>query len=395
MEMIKNLFRANFFTTGLAMFAMFFGSGNLIFPVAIGQMAGDQNGWAMAGLFITAVLVPFLTLGLMLLFDGDYHRFFQKVGVVPGKVIAFTTLALIGPFGVLPRCIAFSYSTFSIYFDTISLVEYSTIACILIFVMSVKKSEVVGIIGNFLTPLLLISLLAIIVRGLQADHIALPGSAAESNLTMMGRGFVEGYKTFDIFAALFFATAIMPAFRKVLGSRMDTCKKSLMTLAVRSSLVGMTLLFAVYAGLSFVSANLRGGLVGVSGDKLLGIISTLTMGSTAGLVANAVVSLACLTTGISLAVVSAEFFRRDVFFHKVSYFNCLLLTMIISLIFSWLGFSGIMRLVIPVLMVICPAVITLVIVTGLNYFYGFRFIKTPVYCVFALSLMVTIFGFGA
>src|SRR5690606_1487922 len=99
MEMIKNLFRANFLTTGLAMFAMFFGSGNLIFPVAIGQMAGEQNSWAIMGLFITAVLLPFATLCLMLLYNGDYHRFFQKVGVVPGKVITFTTLALIGPFG--------------------------------------------------------------------------------------------------------------------------------------------------------------------------------------------------------------------------------------------------------------------------------------------------------
>lgn len=268
MEVIKNLFRANFFTTGLAMFAMFFGSGNLIFPVAIGQMAGGQNGWAISGLFVTAVFLPFFTLTLMLLFNGDYDRFFQKVGVVPGKLVAFSALALIGPFGVLPRCIALSYSTFSIFFSSVGIFEFSVAACILVFLCSVKKNDVVGLIGNFLTPFLIISLVVIIVRGLTIPGMPLESVNNESNLSMVMHGFVEGYKTFDIFAALFFAAAIMPAFNDVLGNKADT--KALMSLAIRSSLVGMALLFAVYAGLSYVASNLRGGLVDVSGDKLLG-----------------------------------------------------------------------------------------------------------------------------
>lgn len=388
--MLKNLFRANFFTTGLAMFSMFFGSGNLIFPVGVGQVAGDQNIWAMAGLFITAVFLPFFTLGIMLLFDGDYRRFFQKIGVVPGKIIAFAILGLIGPFGVLPRCIAFSYSTFSIYFPEISLVHYSLVACVIVFFMSVKQNDVVGLLGNFLTPLLIVALVVVICQGLSADHVSLQNEAVVSNWSMFQYGFIEGYKTFDIFAALFFATAIIPAFHNVLGNDLSKCKKSLMKLAFYSSLVGGFFLLAVYAGLSFTSANLRGVLVGVPGDRLLGVISTLTMGDAAGLVANAVVSLACLTTAITLAVVSAEFFKRDVFFYKVSYFNCLLLTMIISLAFSLMGFDGIMMIVIPALKVICPAVIMLILVNTLNYFYGFKIIKTPVYVVFALSLLVTI-----
>lgn len=388
MEVIKNLFRANFFTTGLAMFAMFFGSGNLVFPVAIGQMAGAQNAWAISGLFITAVFMPFFTLALMLLFNGDYDRFFQKVGVIPGKLVAFCALALIGPFGVLPRCIALSYSTFSIYLPSVGIFEFSLAASIIVFLCSVKKNDVVGLIGNFLTPILIVSLIVIIARGLSFPHIPLDSTADASNLQMAMRGFVAGYETFDIFAALFFAAAIIPAFNDVLGKGAHT--KALMSLAIRSSLVGMFLLFAVYAGLSFVASNLRGGLVGVSGDKLLGMISTITMGSTAGLFANLVVSLACLTTAISLAVVSAEFFKREVFFNRISYANSLLIVMLITLGFSTLGFSGIMRLVLPVLMVMCPAVITLIIVNALNYFYGFKYIKTPVYAVFIASLIYTL-----
>jgi len=388
MKVIENLFRANFLTTGLAMFAMFFGSGNLIFPVAIGRMAGEQNGWAMLGLFFTAVLLPFATLCLLLLYNGNYNHLFQKIGVLPGKVIAFATLALIGPFGVVPRCIAFSHSTLSIYVHSISLVEYSAIACIIVFLLSIKRNDVVGIIGNLLTPILLVCLVVIIFRGIGVGPADLKEASSESVLTMIQHGFIAGYKTFDIFAALFFAGAIIPAFRQVLGQRMHDDKKSLMSLAVRSSIVGMILLFLVYAGLSTVAANLRGALATVPEDKLLGVIASMTMGQQAGLIANVIVTLACLTTAISLAVVSAEFFRKEIFFNRVSYVNCLIVTMLISFAFACLGFSGIMRLVIPILMVLCPAVITLIIVSGLNYFFGFKYIKTPVYIVFAISLMM-------
>lgn len=386
--MIKKLLEVNFVTTGLAMFAMFFGSGNLIFPVVVGQIAGKQNLYAMFGLFFTAVLMPFAALCLMLLYNGNYHRFFHKIGLFTGKFVAFITLALIGPFGVMPRCIAFSFSTLSIYTDSINLFMYSLLSCLLIYFLSVKENSVVNIIGNFLTPILIVSLIIVIVKGLSADHIPL---LAEQNLPMLSMikyGFLEGYKTFDIFAALFFSSAIIPSFRQVLGD--SDCKKKLMALAVKSSLLGMLLLFAVYVGLSFVAANLRGGLVLVPQDKLLGVISTMTMGSTAGLFANLVVSLACLTTAISLAVVSAEFFKKEVFFNRLSYKNCLMITMIITWLFSLLGFNGIMAIILPILMVVCPAVIMLVLLNALNYFYGWKYIKIPVYLVFMISLLARI-----
>lgn len=386
--MIKKLLEVNFVTTGLAMFAMFFGSGNLIFPVVVGQIAGKQNLYAMFGLFFTAVLMPFASLCLMLLYNGDYHRFFHKIGSFTGKFVAFVALALIGPFGVMPRCIAFSFSTLSIYTDSINIFIYSLLSCLLIYFLSVKENSVVNIIGNFLTPILIVSLIIVITKGLSADNIPL---LTEQNLPMLSTikyGFLEGYKTFDIFAALFFSSAIIPSFRQVLGG--SDCKKKLMALAVKSSLLGMFLLFAVYVGLSFVSANLRGGLVSVPQDKLLGVISTMTMGSTAGLFANLVVSLACLTTAISLAVVSAEFFKKEVFFNRLSYKNCLIITMIITWLFSLLGFNGIMAIILPILMVVCPAVIMLVLLNALNYFYGWKYIKIPVYLVFMISLLARI-----
>lgn len=388
MEIVKGIFRANFFTTGLAMFAMFFGSGNLVFPVGIGKMVGEEVAWAIFGLFITAVLIPFSTLCLMLLFNGDYDQFFSKIGVVPGKIVAFTTLLLIGPFGVLPRCIAFSYSTFSIYFSSISLPIYAVISCVLIFILTVKENDVVGILGNFLTPILLFSLAMMIVKGLMMETIPDTSLVHAGPLSTIKLGFLEGYKTFDIFAALFFSGAIIPAFRNVLGDKLDQCQGSLMKLAIKSSLVGMAILLVVYGGLGLIAARFGGALIDIPPEKLLGHIANIVMGKTAGLVANSIVSLACLTTAISLALVSAKFIKREIFRERVSYLSSLLLTMVISLVFSLLGFNGIMRMVMPLLMVMCPSVITLVMMNALNYFFGFKYVRTPVYAVFFISLMV-------
>lgn len=390
MKLMKTLFQANFFTAGLAMFAMFFGSGNLIFPVGIGRIAGEQNIWAMSGLFVTAILVPFSGLCLMLLYNGQQKLFFSKIGALPGKLVALLIIALIGPFGVLPRCIAFSYATFSIYFENVGITVFSAVSVALIYLFSFKKSDVVGLIGNVLTPILLLSLAVVIGKGIYAEPVLIDGADLHATAWQMVKfGFIEGYKTFDIFAALFFASAIIPSFKNVLGEKIAN-KKELFLLALKSSLVGIVLLFSVYVGLSYVAVNLRGALGDIPGEKLLGIIATLTMGKTAGLLANSVVFLACLTTAISLAVVSAEYFKSEIFRDKLSYIRSLQMTLAITFIFSIMGFEGIMRMVLPVLMVLCPAVIALMVANALNSLVKFPYVKLSFYVALLISLVVNL-----
>ena len=51
--------RAQECSNDVAMFAMFFGSGNLIFPLKIGAYSGENYLIAGLGFFFTAVIVPF------------------------------------------------------------------------------------------------------------------------------------------------------------------------------------------------------------------------------------------------------------------------------------------------------------------------------------------------
>ena len=56
--------------TGLMLFALFFGAGNLIFPAMLGQSAGTHLWSASLGLIITGIGLPFITYNIGLWFFG-------------------------------------------------------------------------------------------------------------------------------------------------------------------------------------------------------------------------------------------------------------------------------------------------------------------------------------
>ena len=48
--------RTRFIAIGSMLFALFFGAGNLIFPAAMGQAAGENVWWAVLGFCVRALL---------------------------------------------------------------------------------------------------------------------------------------------------------------------------------------------------------------------------------------------------------------------------------------------------------------------------------------------------
>src|SRR3982751_6596397 len=91
--------RPSSWTTGLALFSMFFGAGNLIFPLLVGVQAGSHHTAAGVGLGISAVLFPLLGLFAMMRYGGDLRAFLARLGRWP----AFAVMALLymtqGPLG--------------------------------------------------------------------------------------------------------------------------------------------------------------------------------------------------------------------------------------------------------------------------------------------------------
>lgn len=383
--MKNGLAKTNTLATGLAMFSMFFGAGNVVFPLGLGQYAKDHNFYAILGLLITAVGVPFAGLISITLYNGDYKKFFGRIGTVPGFIVSAIILGLIGPFGAIPRCVVLSYSTMKSYLpEGFSLTWFSLISCALIFILTIKRNRIIDILGFFLTPILLASLAIIIIKGLIASPSLEP--SGHSKLAVFLQGIKEGYQTMDLLAAFFFSSVVIDCLRKDIDITIQKNYKDTIFLSLKASLIGAFLLSLVYIGFSFVAAFYSPLLKETPQGELPAMIAYHVLGPLA-IAAQVAVILACLTTVIALASVFAEFLHKDIFLDKVGYGESLFITLIITFFISTLNFTGIVNFLQPILQVCYPALIVLCIVNILHKLYHFSWIKTPVFVTFFLSLI--------
>ena len=150
---------------GFSIFSMFFGSGNLVFPLQIGVETGNRWLIGFLGLFLTGIILPFLGLFVVKLHKGSYADFFGDAGTLARWLLPLFTLSLLGAFGVVPRCIAVAYGGIEHIFPNTSLQLFSMLFCVLCFVMCLSDRIMITLLGKWLTPILLLCLTILIVVG--------------------------------------------------------------------------------------------------------------------------------------------------------------------------------------------------------------------------------------
>lgn len=379
MEKIKG----NWFYNGLAMFSMFFGAGNVIFPLIVGRHVEGRIPFALIGLFLTAVLVPFSGLMSITLFQGDYVRFFKRTGRVTGAFITVLVLALIGPFAGIPRCITLTYSTLNVYFPGLSLIIFSAISCCVILLCCIRKQKILDLLGYVLTPLLLCFLGIFIIKGILTPTP--PTEFPIGDLEAFKYGLIEGYNTMDLLAAFFFSSIIC---LKLKNDNIGHASPNAISIhLLKASLVGAVLLGLVYVGFGFVSSVFSGDLQGVESDQLLGAVGGVVLGPIAGIVVSFTVALSCLTTAIALSLVSSDFIQNYLFGGKVNYIYCLIGVLIVTFCISTLKFNGIVKLIFPILNVCYPALLMLSILNLAYKLFDFKPVKLPFFVVLLIALI--------
>lgn len=384
--------KTSIWSIGLSMFAMFFGAGNIVFPLALGQMTQDQNLFAIFGMMITAILVPLAGLLSMMLFEGNYNSFFQRIGKIPGSILIILILILIGPFAGSPRCVTISFSTLSALgigqIPGVSLLTFSLLSCLLIYLFTFKPNKILTLLGYVLTPMLLLSLATIVVKGL----LSLPERAhvIDGHWQPFSIGFLGGYNTMDLLASFFFSSVVLVCLKKRFeGDKQLTLKenKRLLLVAVFGSFIAAALLATIYVSFSYLSAGYSQSLQNIPESQILGTLTYQLLGPYAGMIAGLSVSLACLTTEIALTVVFAQFLQKNIFKDKISYHTALIVTLAITFCVSTLRFEGISAFVAPILQMCYPALILLAILNLLYKLYGFKPVRIPVYCAFVAGVI--------
>lgn len=339
-------------TIGFALFAMFFGAGNLIFPPFLGWEAG--NTW-IAG-FLCFI---FIDIGMSLLAMIAISKSEQGAEGLTGRLgekVSFVLLALnclcIGPFVAVPRTASITYEVGI----APNLGEVNSWLCTglffaVVFLLSVRQSKVVDIVGKFMAPVMFAALLVLIIKGF-ATPVGEIGPSEELS-TVVRSGLLSGYQTMDMMAAYIFSVTILMTIRQK-GYSSQTQQSALI---LRGGVVATVLLFVVYGGLAYIGATASVSVTEeLSQAQLLILLTGRLLGKPGMILLGVIVAFACLTTAVGLLTSIASFFTEKL---GVRYEILVTLFTAVSWLISNFGTAAIISMAAPVLDLIYPVLIVL------------------------------------
>jgi branched-chain amino acid:cation transporter, LIVCS family len=383
---IRKLYYSPVVATALALFAMLFGSGNIAIPLGLGRDVGSMATYAMIGFFLAAVMVPVLGIIAMGLYEGDYQAFMERTGTIPGKLIVALCLFVMGPLCIIPRCIALSYLAISWIMPDISLFTFAFCVSCLIFLITIRQNAVVGILSRYLGPIKLILLLAVIVKGFFTEPLVAP--CFLTGWKTFSRGIFEGYGTLDLLGVIFFSGMLLHNIKQDEQGHVRSARAKL-KLLIKAGALGAILLGILYAGF-IVVASLQSGteacLVAQEG-QLLSVLATIILGAGGGTLASITLALACLTTAVALTTIFADYLTHQLVRFSVPYKISLLITLMIATAFANYGFAGIKALLLPIVVVLYPALIVLTCTNILYKMWNVECGKFPFYITLFIALV--------
>ncbi|KMT21092.1 branched-chain amino acid transport system II carrier protein [Clostridium cylindrosporum] len=350
---------------GFALFAMFFGAGNLIFPPSLGLSVGDAWLPGMIGFIITGIGLPLLGIIAASKAGGSVRDVGDKVSKGFSKVFAIAILLAIGPLFAIPRTAATTFEVGIKPFVGTSSTLMITICSIIFFLITVyftiNPTTVVDKVGKILTPFLLIALLVIIVKGI----ITPIGTPINTGVTgSFGKGFIEGYNTMDALASLVFAGIVI----KYFVDKGYSDIKSQVSLTIKAGIVSSIGFIIVYGGLTYIGATTSGVYkAGMDQTALTINIARSLLGTTGQSVLSVAVALACLTTAVGLTATCGEYFS-NLTKGKVSYKAMVIIVSVFSCVMSVVGVSTIVKISVPVLVLLYPVAAVLMVLTVFDKF---------------------------
>ena len=366
---------------GFALFAMFFGAGNLIFPPFLGNAVGSQYLIASIGFICTGVGLPLLAIIAASKGDGTFETMASKIS--PKFSVIFTTLLFlaIGPMLAIPRTAATTYElAVQPNFPGISPLVWMVIYFSLNLVFVLNRSTIIDSIGTYLTPILIVILGIIIIKGI----ISPIGEIMYTNTpNVLASSLTEGYQTMDALGGLLFAGMIA-------GSIISKgySKKDVIPMTLKSGFIAILGLAFVYGGLIYLGAQTSGSFTGeLTKTNVLLFISNRILGNVGSIVIGIAMALACLSTSIGLLSTGCEFFEK-LSKGKLPYKLNAIVISLISIIIGSLGVDKIVVISGPILNLLYPVAITLIFTTLFDeYITNLKAVKLGVYTSLVFGIL--------
>lgn len=372
--------------TAFALFALFFGAGNLLLPPLLGHNAADNWLWVALGFAITAVVIPIIGIYAHAKLQGSMYDFGKKVSPLFSRVFCVVVYAI----SIAIPSPRTASATHEIAIDPMfgnpawvtSLVYFGLV---LVFVLN--RSKIMSFIGKYLTPIIVLMLLLVISISM-LDATELVRSSA-LNTPFVG-GLLEGYQTFDAIGAVVVGAVIIISLN-LRGHNDYEAKKRLISKAGMIAGIGLLIM---YAGLILSGAYFAGEISGFNDmgsdlrrASLLSAIISSAIGANGNLLLSLLIALACFTTAVGVVAGAADYFKGVFKDSKNVYTITAILGCVFGVLVGQMDFHSIIIVAIPVLAFIYPLVIVLIFLNAIpNKWASPKVFKAVALVTFVFSL---------
>ena len=347
---------------GFALFAIFFGAGNLIFPPYLGVTAGENWGIATLAFLISDPLLSIIAVMVVAALGGSALNVGRRVHPLFASALAAICVLLIGPIFAVPRTGASTHEIFvQSYFPSAPQWITSLVFFGIVLWITYKENSVMDAIGKYLTPILLFILFLIFVGAVLQPNASF---AATDKTGLFAQGFKEGYQTMDVLGAPLLAGVVM----KDITRRGYLNKKDQFRMMFGVGIVAFILLAVVYSTLAYSGASMS-TVIDTTAQRaaMLTTIVKNLLGSWGQLAMGLAVCFACLTTAIGLTTTCGQYFE-EVSKGKISYKKTILVTVAVEFIISLVGVDSLINLAVPVLTFIFPIMIALILFSAFDQY---------------------------
>lgn len=355
--MYMEIKRKDILICGFALFAIFFGAGNLIFPPYLGILAGDRWYEAMIAFLLSDPVLPILGVIVTAKLGGRADDLGKRVSPKFAKLVGTIAILTIGPFFAVPRTGATTHEIFiAPLFPQIPLWATCIVFFALTWYITLNPGKVIDVIGKYLTPCLLVILALIAGISIFNPPGAMVATETEKLFVL---GFKEGYQTMDALGSALMAGIVATD----LIRRGYVDKKVQFRASVQVGIVAFILLALVYGSLTYAGATV-GQHFNADTERttlLIGMVE-LMLGPVGKVAMGLAVALACLTTSTGLSSTCGNYFET-ISNGKLKYKTVVTVSVIIALILSLNGVTKLIAIAVPILSAIYPVMIVLILMS--------------------------------
>ncbi|MGX7199386.1 branched-chain amino acid transport system II carrier protein [Enterococcus nangangensis] len=365
----KKLQFRDYLYVGSLLFGLFFGAGNLIFPVHLGQLAGSNVWWANLGFLITGIGLPFLgVIAIGISRQKGILEVAKRIHPLYGTIFTALLYLVIGPFFALPRLASTSFAIALQPFvpsstQKLILLLFSVAFFFGAYLFAKRPNKLLDYVGKFLNPLFLLLLFVLILfaflKPLGSFNVT-PTDAAYLT-SPLNAGLKEGYNTLDALASLAFGIIIVTTLQQMGVKQPKTIAKD----TIKSGFISIVIMGIIYTCLALMGTMSLGQFaLSENGGIALAQLADHYLGTLGSILLALIVIIACFKTAIGLITAFSETFHE--IFPQISYGKWLIITSVLPAIFANVGLTNIIAGALPVLMFIYPLAITLIflVLTG-------------------------------